>query len=693
MFSSFENVWNLQFWASSHYSKHTKGVRNHSQFEGADWWWIVWIYRNHHQVLQVAGLSWRPKLEIRWEHVRESTESTESTQPSIDFMHFVVYLRLSRLHVLTESDPDLTEGPHWHPWSQWLTDVTQDFMPLPNLRWVLENHAKPLHLPFPSFPSFPHLIYRQVIPPISLVISRWIFESGLPKPDRTWSKTQKLQTSALTESVPLDSIKSRYVVLTWRLPGKVGHLGHRWEGWRARLPCTICRGTPWGEAGNFNDTARKERRESDKRTTNRKKGKKGNFANDHWCKSDGSYGSYGYRSDRSHRSPGWDADAEDSSESFGIEFFRCGATFGDHANSCGRSSNSKTFGRSWFRRLFQWRNLWNGCNDVTINLTWLTSTTCSLTASKPDCIGSCITTHGIIDCLYGFWFCSSDSWWNSIDPCSSRWSRSSSYFCCQTFGSTVDGNSRFCKEDVQFKISWSSSNCFLTWWPSILIGYLWSTCHAHVGFELVDTSRLHSTKFVALGAGRTLCGAGQVAGEEDMWKLKTSDMATWIRFFFSVCFSTSKFLRTIIWLLFEKGNQCNSRYQSASRSKRHVWEINMRNISIELGTWAFESKQLSNLATRKFQQTYEKVARHGLPLKWLHSERMWSMLSFYWTDGWQRPWEIQIVTVEFHSAILCFWTLCFKHIWIACNYGIISIDDINGIYYGGLASSDTGYSW
>lgn len=161
--------------------------------------------------------------------------------------------------------------------------------------------------------------------------------------------------------------------------------------------------------------------------------------------------------------------------------------------------------------------------------------------------------------------------------------------------------------------------------------------------------------------------------------------------FFSVCFSTSKFLRTIIWLLFEKGNQCNSRYQSASRSKRHVWEINMRNISIELGTWAFESKQHSNLATRKFQQTYEKVARHGLPLKWLHSERMWSMLSFYWTDGWQRPWEIQIVTVEFHSAILCFWTLCFKHIWIA--YGIISIDDINGIYYGGLASSDTGYSW
>lgn len=48
----------------------------------------------------------------------------------------------------------------------------------------------------------------------------------------------------------------------------------------------------------------------------------------------------------------------------------------------------------------------------------------------------------------------------------------------------------------------------------------------------------------------------------------------------------------------------------------------MRNISIELGTWAFESKQHSNLATRKFQQTYEKVARHGLPLKWLHSERM-----------------------------------------------------------------------
>ena len=175
----------VQFWASSHFSKHTKGVRNHSLFEGADWWWIVWIYRNHHQVLQVAGLSWRPKLEIRWEHVRESTESTESTQPSIDFMHFVVYLRLSRLHVLTESDPDLTEGPwHWHPWSQWLTDVTQDFMPLPNSRWVLENHAKPLHLPFPSFPSFPHLIYLQVIPPISLVISRWIFELLLPK---TWS--------------------------------------------------------------------------------------------------------------------------------------------------------------------------------------------------------------------------------------------------------------------------------------------------------------------------------------------------------------------------------------------------------------------------------------------------------------------------------------------------------------------------
>ena len=253
--------------------------------------------------------------------------------PSIDFMHFVVYLRLSRLHVLTESDPDLTEGPHWHPWSQWLTDVTQDFMPLPNSRWVLENHAKPLHLPFPSFPSFPHLIYLQVIPPISLVISRWIFELPLPKPDRTWSKTQKLQTSALTESVSLDSVKSRYVVLTWRLPEKVGH---RLEGWRARLPCTICRGTPWGEAGNFNDTARKERRESDKRTNKQKEREERRLCK--WPidgKSDGSYGSYGYRSDRSHRSPGWDADAEDSSESFGIEFFRCGATFGDHANSCG----------------------------------------------------------------------------------------------------------------------------------------------------------------------------------------------------------------------------------------------------------------------------------------------------------------------------------------------------------------------
>lgn len=41
--------------------------------------------------------------------------------------------------------------------------------------------------------------------------------------------------------------------------------------------------------------------------------------------------------------------------------------------------------------------------------------------------------------------------------------------------------------------------------------------------------------------------------------------------------STSKFVLSFDCHL-KKGNQCNSRYQSASRSKRHVGEINMRNI-------------------------------------------------------------------------------------------------------------------
>ena len=174
-------------------------------------------------------------------------------------------------------------------------------------------------------------------------------------------------------------------------------------------------------------------------------------------------------------------------------------------------------------------------------------------------------------CLYGLWFCSSDSWWNSIDPCSSRWSRSCSYFCCQTFGSTVDGNSRFCKEDVQFKISWSSSNCFLTWWPSILIGYLWSTYDAHVGFW----TRWHiKTSF------HEVCHSW---GRPDaLWSWPSCRRRRHVKtvffvFFFLFCFSTSKILRTIIWLLFWKGELMQQQISKCiSQVKDMFGKINMR---------------------------------------------------------------------------------------------------------------------